>query len=932
MTGKYRKRINSTYSKRPRKRKKSTVSLKPLKILFFLAVIILVVGGIGAFSVVYSLVKETPSLKNLEIIQPEVTSYVYDRYGNEQVRLFEEQNRIEIKLEDIPLITQRAFIAIEDERFYDHIGFDTRGILRAIWALLRKQSLEGPGGSTITQQLVRDAFLTKEKTIERKIKEIWLAIKMEQQYTKEEILEMYLNRIYFAHGAYGLEAAAQTYFNKNAANLTLAESALLAGILPAPNLYSPFVNIDLAKERQSIVLNKMVELGYISAEEAAKAKSEELSFGEPPSREYPFPYFMDYLLHHELINILTASGLYDSREEAYDAVYTQGLKIYSTLGPSAQKIVEDIINNPGNYPHTDRVDMQSLRKLMETTSLSRYPQEVLTENGIPQPQAAAVVANPVTGEILALVGGREYSKDNQDLRFLSRRQPGSAIKPVVSYAPALEENLITPGSILDDSPFAQGNWAPENFDRRFRGLTTVRESIVWSYNVPAVRNFLQLTPAIGLEYAQQMGLSTIHQNDYNLASALGGLTYGVTALDMSQAYGVFANQGIKVKYHTITKIEDRNGRVIYQHRGEPKAVLSPQTAYLVTDMLKDVARRGTASRLNIGRPVAAKTGTTSDNRDAYLVAYTPDLVVSFWMGHDIPKLGRVSGGSSSTITFVNQIMKGILENEEEYPVRDFERPPGISPPISICNKSGLRPGPHCPSEHIVSEIFPVNLVPQETCNLHVEIEICSESGLLPGDFCPEETREKKVFLDRPEFISTDHRWAGGAGRIPEDAKLMPPQAQCDIHTQRIDGPRRFSVMLEEHPLRVHLTWETYRTDHPGMPDEDESAISELVLLRKENGEEEFKTLAVMRPHETYFVDVNIAANKTYTYRLIAISRDGSTSAQAELVLHVPDIPEHSGNKGTLKEEEMPKKPEDSDNSIEKNEGEPWEEKQRVDPG
>ena len=217
-----------------------------------------------------------------------------------------------------------------------------------------------------------------------------------------------------------------------------------------------------------------------------------------------------------------------------------------------------------------------------------------------------VVANPVTGEVLALVGGRDYGKNNQDLRFISRRQPGSAMKPLVTYAPAVEEGLLAPGSIIDDSPFIRGTWAPENFDRAFRGLLTVREALVRSWNVPAVRAFEMVTPQIGLEYAKNMGLSTIHENDYNLATTLGGLTYGVTAFDMAQAYAVLANQGVKVNFFTVERIEDRDGHILYEHHAKPEAVLSPQTAYLITDILKDVVRRGTAGALRVGRLLLQK--------------------------------------------------------------------------------------------------------------------------------------------------------------------------------------------------------------------------------------------------------------------------------------------------------------------------------------
>jgi penicillin-binding protein 1A len=301
---------------------------------------------------------------------------------------------------------------------------------------------------------------------------------------------------------------------------------------------------------------------------------------------------------------------------------------------------------------------------------------------------------------------------------------------------------------------------------------------VRSLNVPAAKVFARLTPETGLEYAQKMGITTIHPDDYNLAASLGGLTWGTTAFDMAQAYCVLANEGKKVDLHTVKSIEDRNGRVLYENSAQAEAVISPQTAYLVTDMLKDVVQRGTASNLSIMRPLAAKTGTTSENRDAYLVAYTPDIVVSFWMGHDIQTLGRIDGGSGEAVTFMNAILSQILK---DVPPHDFSVPLGITSPVSICSKSGLKPGPHCPREDIVEEIFPAGKAPGRRCDLHIELEICTRSGLLAGYYCPPWERIRRTFLLRPDYELTDERW-GKTGRGPEDAALLPPARYCELHT------------------------------------------------------------------------------------------------------------------------------------------------------
>lgn len=848
------------------------------KATFLLLLFFFVLFCAGALTIVFSYVRGAPGF-NKGVLQPPVTSYIYDCQGKEITRLYDEQNRIEVPLEKIPVHVQKAFISIEDERFEKHFGVDLMAILRAFVSNLRRGTPTGQGASTITQQVVKNAFLTQEKTFSRKIQEAWLAIKMERQYSKDEILEIYLNQCYFAHGAYGVETASNIYFGKSVDELTIAEGALLAGIPRSPNYYSPYINLESAQQRQSLVLTKMHELGHISRQEMAAAKKEEIVLSELSSREYPHPYFVDYVLHHELVNILVSLPQYKTREEAYEAIYNAGLKVYTTLDTDAQSTVEEILNDERLYPQNIRVDMGMMKKFMQDKDFNSYPQEVFTAEGILQPQTGAVVAHPVTGEILALVGGREYSGNNQDLRFLSRRLPGSAIKPIVSYAPAMEEKMITPGTIVDDAPFIRGNWAPENFDNRFWGLMTVREALVWSRNVPAVRVFEQVTPQVGLEYAKKMGLTTLEDDDYNLAASLGGLTQGVTLLDMAEAYAVLANKGIRTSLHTVKQITDRKGNTLYEHHSKPEPVLSEQTAFLLTDVLKDVVRRGTAGRLRAGRPVAAKTGTTNNNRDAYLVAYTPDLVVSFWIGHDIAKLGNVRGGSGTTITYMQALLTRLMK---DIPPSDFVRPPGISGPISICTKSGLRPGPFCPPEAITSEIFPAALVPQETCQMHSEFEICKTSGLLAGEYCPESEKETQYFFNRPAFEQTDGRWRGGAGRGPEDAGGKPPTEHCNVHTTPgASAQPNGGLLIEllEEPLRAHLWWNY----HPDI-------VSYQVYKEKE-GE---KVLLQELPGDAgSYLDYSLKTDAIYIYTLVALDEEGAKTELDRWV--VSTFQEETGN-------------------------------------
>jgi penicillin-binding protein 1A len=690
-------------------------------VLFFL---FLIAGGAAA-AVIVNYVNEAPPLDHTRLATVE-TSYIYDSGGNEIAALHEEQNRIIVDLEEIPEHVQLAFIAIEDERFNNHFGFDVVGSIRAAYANFKAGEIV-QGASTITQQLAQNAFLTSETTYKRKVQEIWLALQLERNYGKEEILEMYLNRIYFGNGAYGVEAAAQTYFKKSVENLTIAEGAMLAGAVRSPNFYNPMNNLADSEARMRVVLTSMNRLGYITDNQQRLALMQVIDYAEPRNPDYPYPFFVDYVVHHELIRILSDVSTIGSREEAYRAIYTGGLRVYTTLEPELQVHVEEVLGRNDLYPSTVVVDMEGIKEaiaeLPPGRDLSRAQiQELIDEEGIAQPQAAIVVADPITGRIKALGGGREYRKRYDEiLRFTTLRQPGSAIKPIITYAPALEEGVLAgAGSTLDDSPFTgpQG-WKPKNFDNRFRGMISVREALYYSYNVPAVRAFQALGTRVGVGYAQRMGISTIAPSEVdNLALTLGGFTYGVTAIDMAQAYSVLANDGVRVDLHTVEKIVDRHGVILYEQKVNPRQVLSPQATFIVNDILQDFVKVYLGRALQIDRPVAAKTGTTENWKDVYLVAYTPNLVASFWMGYDEPKMGGIQQGWRYSTAFLREVFIKAFQDLEK---RDFSRPDGIIR-MEVCSLSGLRPSSICRAAGTVrSDYFIDKYAPRTICNMHIEI-------------------------------------------------------------------------------------------------------------------------------------------------------------------------------------------------------------------
>lgn len=581
-------------------------------------------------------------------IRPAVSSQIFDANGKLITTIHSVENRLPASINKVPKNLQHAFIAAEDARFYQHSGIDPRGILRAVWSNVTDRGIS-EGGSTITQQLARNALLSQDQTIKRKIQEAFLSLQIERQYSKDEILEMYMNHIYFGQGAYGVQTAAQIYFGKNVEDLNLAECAMIAGIPKSPNYYSPSSNLKAAKERQVIVLEQMVKYGYIDSLSAAKARTTEIKLAPrvAASAATPASYFTDYVIQL-LIDKYGA-----------DAVYKDGLKVYTTLDLDMQSKAEQAMNKLPTL-HTD-------------------------DNGIKQPQGALVAIEPHTGHIKAMVGGRGNDQFNRAV--LAERQPGSAFKPFV-YLAAIESGF-TPASVVEDSPVSFGSWSPVNYDRSFRGSVTLRTALEQSLNVVTVKLAQQAGIDKTLYYAQQMGISTLvltgDTNDRNLAMSLGGLTRGVTPMEIASAYGVLANNGIRVEPTAIVKVVDRNGKVIEEYIPKEKVVVNERSAFLLTDMMKGVINNGTGTGAYFGRPAAGKTGTTSDYKDAWFVGFTPDLVAAVWMGCDNPEYLNGVTGATVPASIWKSFMSGVAD---KYVARDFVRPSGIVG-ARVSDKDGL---------------------------------------------------------------------------------------------------------------------------------------------------------------------------------------------------------------------------------------------------
>ena len=666
------------------------------------------IGAIFFLILFFWIFKDLPSPTRLGSPNLPASTLIYDRNGQLLYEIYAEKNRVPVKLEELSEYIKWATVASEDKNFYRHHGFDLGGILRATFNTVFRRTLQG--GSTLTQQLVKNALLEDpSRTLRRKIREAILTWGTEVIYSKNEILEMYLNQAPFGGTAWGIESAAQTYFNKKAKDLTLAEATLLIGLPASPTRFSPFgAHPELAKERQKRVLQRMVEDGYLSKEESEEAEKQELDYASP-TVGIKAPHFVLYV--KEL--------LVDKYGEKM--VEQGGLKVQTTLDLDLQEFSQQAVAS----------EVAKLKNLK-------------ISNG------AALITNPETGEILSMVGSKDYfdkSIDGNVNVTLSSRQPGSSIKPL-NYGLALEKKIITPATVINDMPTCfsvpgQRLYCPVNYDRTFHGPTQVRFTLGNSYNLPAVK-VLALN---GLEdfvaKAKEMGISTFTEpKNYGLSITLGGGE--VKMIDMATAFSSFANLGIRQDVWAIKKVENQSGKVLFEKEEEEgPRVLSMETAYLVSHILLDNNARsaafGPSSYLVIKNhpEVSVKTGTTNDLRDNWTIGYTPSRLAAVWVGNnDNTSMSYVASGVTGASPIWNKIMTYALKDQkQEWPLK----PEGIVG-ASICQLSGKIPNPEQPCETRF-EYFAEGTVPSETENLKMMVEIDKTSGQLANDKTPPENRE-----------------------------------------------------------------------------------------------------------------------------------------------------------------------------------------------
>ncbi len=724
--------------------------------MILLSIMILI--GLGSVIGILAFVAtDLPAWNEQQLTGADAT-LLYDDQGQVFSRLHAEEDRTAITLDKVPDDMIKAFIATEDQDFYDHHGVNFKGIARAVLSNIQSRDLTGQGASTITQQLARNAFLNFDKTWQRKVKEILLAFKLESVYSKDEIMGLYLNKIYFGSGAYGVQAASNTYFGKDANDLNLSESALLAGLVQSPSAYDPFQNFDAAKNRQKIVLNNMANCGYISYTEADEAYAAQIHLIKGQTGMGRYGYFVDAVVDEALEKLSKLEGY----EDADNAVYRSGLKIYTSMDAGLQEHGEEYFKNPSNFPSETR-DGQKI-------------------------QVGMAIIDHSNGEVKAIMGGREYKQQRGFNRATNAyRQPGSAIKPLTVYSAALEKGLM-PFTVLDDSPisFKMGNgiWSPKNYDNSYRGLIPMRTAVQWSVNTYAVQLLDKIGIRSGFQSGKSLGLPLIDspgKNDLSLAPlSLGGLTKGTTPVQMAAAYGGIGNGGIYIKGHFITKIVDHKGTTVYQYKPKYTRAMSRETAWLMTNMLQTVVNSGTGTNAKVpGIPTAGKTGTSEENRDCWFCGFTPSYSGAVWMGYDARYTMHNQYGGG----YPARLLKSMLQKAHTKKKTVAWSTPSNIVQIRICSKSGKLPSASCPEDHIISEYCVKQYAPKDMCNLHQTVVICKESGKLAGKYCPE-----------TQVISKVQAQPGSS-----DVSKIPTEI-CDIHKDfNIPGLFKNTVKICKDP-------------------------------------------------------------------------------------------------------------------------------------
>lgn len=806
-TRKKEKRIRSGVSKAKHK-----VSFNIFRIFIFALLFIAVVGiaaGIGALK---GVLDSAPEISVEDVMPEGYKSFIYDKNGNLMTELYQpETNRIPVKIENIPDVLQNAFIALEDSRFREHNGIDPQGIVRAFFVGITSGGHFSEGASTITQQLLKlsvfgggdeDSLILKFK---RKFQEQYLALELEKQMSKDEILEAYLNTINLGASTYGVEAASQRYFGKSCSEVNASEAAVLASIAKSPTYFDPIYYPEENKERRDKTLGDMFEQGYLTQEEYDEAMADDVytriaAHAEESTDSYEvFTYYEDAAIRQVLQDMEEKLGY--TSEQAVNKLYGGGLKVYLAQDNDMQRIVDEeyadnsnfsnnnalglewrcsVANEDGTTSNYDQLTMQywywnnensNFRLIYDNeqqawNDINYYKSAlgITEENTIGeyfyQPyamQSSFVLMDQYTGEVKAIAGGRNEKQESLSFsrETQATRQPGSCFKILACYLPGLDAAGLTLASSTMDAPYTTAlGYTPKNWYGGYWGLTTVRKAITQSMNVVTTKFFVEeVTPSLAIEYCEKLGITTLTDSDYVESLALGGVTYGVTNLEMTGAYAAIANGGEYIRPVFYTKVVDRDGNVILDNTNpQGERVIKETTAYLLTSAMQDVVTSGTGTAANTrdGIQVAGKTGTTSDSKDLWFVGYTPYLTAGVWLGYD--QAYEMEGDLYETEhEYLWSTIMRRIHSELGYESASFTIPDSVGT-RTVCSKSGKLVGtPYCTA---VTEYFDLSALPSGYCNDHIIAEICSKCGKLASDKTLAENKVTKEFSSQSQ-IPTD---------------------------------------------------------------------------------------------------------------------------------------------------------------------------------
>lgn len=794
------------------KTKKKTYKLKPkvkkaIKIILItLCFAILVAVGIFCGKV-FGVIKDAKlGIENF-VIKNE-NSILKDKDGIVIATLTGDENREIISISEMSPYLPKAFVAIEDERFYKHGGVDIKRTFAAtVKYALSKIGIGSAsyGGSTITQQLVKNATKEKDRTWERKVKEMARAYYLEEQMSKDQILEQYLNLIYLGGNTFGVEIASNYYFSKSAKELNLAEASFLAGINNSPEYYKPFSEEEAdktkIKNRTLTVLSKIYELRdveelTITDEEYNEAKQqieEGLVFQKGTIRQNVYSYHSDAAINQVINDFMEKNDWTYKYASMY--VASSGLTIYTTQDSGIQKQMEEVFAD---------------------TKYQIKSKKTKNEDGeYVSSQAAMVLIDHKTGNVLATVGGLgEKTAFGLNRATQSVRQTGSAMKPLAVLAPGIDSGIITAATVFDDVPTSFGSYKPKNSGRVYKGLLTTRYAIESSQNIPMVKGLQMIGIERSINFLKSVGITTLDdEKDTKLPLALGGLTHGISPLEMAGAYAAIANDGVYITPTYYTKVEDSDGNVILKAKQETRTVMSSAAAYVVKEVLTQPVKAGTATNCKISNmSVAAKTGTTDEGNDRWLCGFTPYYTAAAWFGYDQPETVRYSGNPAAHIWAA--VMKPIHSTLESKYFSNT-RPNGVVS-VKVCRDSGLIPTEACThdqrGDRTYTEYFVKGTEPKETCSCHVMVDICEDTGLLANEYCT--NRVTKVFITRPN-ADTDLSWQSARDKD----YMLTIKEMCTKHKQTIiEEP----IVPPEKPTEPDEPENPDKPDEPNKPNEPEN--------------------------------------------------------------------------------------------------------------